>query len=211
MVRKSGDDAPRRGRPRSETARARILEAARSLLEERGLTGVTMEGIAARAGVGKPTVYRHWPNAQAVAMDAFLETTGVGSDGKRADAALAMLRRHLRAIAAAFTTTAGRNTAAMIAAAQHDSDLAKVFRNRFILQSRRHGRELLERAAAEGAIAARADFEIALDMIYAPLYFRLLIGHGPLDAAFTDGLLELSLHGLVHDGRPRRSRARRKE
>lgn len=94
----------------------------------------------------------------------------------------------------------------MIAAAQHDSDLAKVFRNRFILQSRQRGRELLERAAAEGAIAPRADFEIALDMIYAPLYFRLLIGHGPLDSAFTDRLLELALHGLTTKDWQRRAR-----
>ena len=65
------EQRPPRGRPRSETARTRILAAARALLEERGLPGLTVEGIAARAGVGKPTIYRHWPNAQAVAMDAF--------------------------------------------------------------------------------------------------------------------------------------------
>ena len=58
----------RRGRPRSETARRKVLAAARELLAERGLAGLTMEGIAARAGVGKPTIYRQWPNAQAVAM-----------------------------------------------------------------------------------------------------------------------------------------------
>lgn len=196
--------ATRRGRPRSEAARQRILASARGLLEENGLTGVTMEGIAARAGVGKPTVYRYWPNAQAVAMDSFLESADESAGTGRTDAPLAMLRRHLRAIAAAFASPAGRSTAAMIAAAQNDSELAKVFRNRFILESRRRGRELLERAVAAGQITAPADVEVALDLIYAPLYFRLLIGHGRLDSAFTDALLQMALQGLKGP-RPRRT------
>ena len=84
----------------------------------------------------------------------------------------------------------------MIAAAQNDSELAKVFRNRFIMRSREAGRVLLQRAVAEGTVRPDADIEVALDLIYAPLYFRLLIGHGPLDGAFTDALLDLVLEGL---------------
>jgi AcrR family transcriptional regulator len=198
--------APRRGRPRNEAARQRILAAARRLLEEQGLTGITMEGIAALARVGKPTVYRHWPNAQAVAMDAFLLSAGELPGPARTAAPLAMLRRHLRGIAVAFTSPAGRSTAAMIAAAQNDSELAKVFRNRFMLQSRQRGRELLELAVGAGEIAAPADFEVALDLLYAPLYFRLLMGHGRLDADFTDALLQLALHGLQARGTKRTAR-----
>ena len=84
----------------------------------------------------------------------------------------------------------------MIAAAQNDSELAKVFRNRFMMKSRETGRALLLQAAAEGEIRAEADFEVALDLIYAPLYFRLLIGHGRLDRAFTEALLDLAIEGL---------------
>jgi len=194
------DTAPRRGRPRSETARMKILGAARVLLEERGLPGLTVEGIAARAGVGKPTIYRHWPNAQAVAMDAFLDATD--SDGVEPGRGLALplLRRQLAGIAAAFASPAGRSTAAMIAAAQNDSELAKVFRNRFIMKSREVGRALLLQAIDEGEVRPGADLEVALDVIYAPLFFRLLIGHGRLDRAFTDALLDLACEGL---GRPR--------
>ena len=64
------------------------------------------------------------------------------------------------------------------------------------MQSRLRGRALLERAAEDGEIAPPLDFEVALDMLYAPLFFRLLIGHGRLDAAFTDALLELAFRGL---------------
>ena len=190
------EQRPPRGRPRSETARTKILAAARSLLEERGLPGLTVEGIAARAGVGKPTIYRHWPNAQAVAMDAFLDHTDAGEAPSGRALALPALRRQLAGIAAAFASPAGRSTAAMIAAAQNDSELAKVFRNRFIMKSRETGRALLLQAIDEGELRPGADLEIALDVIYAPLFFRLLIGHGRLDRAFTEALLDLALDGL---------------
>jgi len=186
----------RRGRPRSEAARRKVLEAARELLAERGLAGLTMEGIAARARVGKPTIYRQWPNAQAVAMDAFLEAEDGAPHVSGHAPALSALRRQLHGIAAVFSSPAGRSTAAMIAAAQNDSELAKVFRNRFILRGRETGRALLRQAMSEGAVRPDADLEVALDLIYAPLFFRLLIGHGPLDRGFTDALLDMALAGV---------------
>ena len=155
-----------------------------------------MEAIASRAGVGKPTIYRIWPNAQAVAMAAFLETAKSPAPARASGAALAALRLQLRKVAEVFATRAGRNAAMMIAAAQSDSELAKVFYNHFVLKSREEGRELLERAATEGDVRAGVDLEAALDLIYAPLYFRLLIGHGPLDAGFTDTILDLALEGI---------------
>lgn len=187
---------PKRGRPRSESARRKVLAATHQLLQERGLPGVTVEGIAALAGVGKPTIYRHWPNAHAVAMDAFLESSEAAPGHADVGFPLDALRRQLRAIAAAFASPAGRSTAALIAASQNDSELAKVFRNRFIMKSRETGRTLLLQATTEGAIRPYADLEVALDLIYAPLYFRLLIGHGSLDRDFTDALLDLALDGL---------------
>jgi AcrR family transcriptional regulator len=166
------------------------------LLNEGGVGAVTMEAIAAKAGVGKPTIYREWPNAQAVAMSAFLENAKGGPPARKGGTAIASLRRQLRKIAEVFATRAGRNTAMMIAAAQNDSELAKVFRTHFIMKSREEGRALLIRGAAEGALRSDIDVEAALDLIYAPLYFRLLIGHGPLGAKFTDAIVDLALEGL---------------
>jgi len=186
-----------RGRPRSETARRKVLAAARKLLAERGLPGLTVEGIAVEAGVGKPTIYRHWPNAQAVAMDAFLEQSDAPGGEIGLGSPLAALRRQLAGIAAAFASTAGRSTAAMIAAAQNDSELAKVFRQRFIMRGRETGRALLSQAIEQGAVRADLDLEVALDLIYAPLFFRLLIGHGALDSEFTDALLDTALEGCA--------------
>ncbi len=186
----------KRGRPRDHAVRKKILAAAASLLDEGGLGAVTMEAIASRAGVGKPTIYRAWPNAHAVAMAAFLETAEVAPGRRIGKSPLGVLRRQLRKIAEVFSTRAGRNTAMMIAAAQNDSELAKVFRNHFILKSREEGRLLLAAAQRVGELRADFDVETALDLVYAPLYFRLLIGHGPLDGAFTDALLEMAVTGL---------------
>ena len=186
-----------RGRPRSEAARRRVLAAAAKLLAERGLPGVTVERIAVEAAVGKPTIYRHWPNAQAVAMDAFLEECETCAGDAGGGTPLGALRRHLAGIAAAFASPSGRSTAAMIAAAQNDEGLAKAFRQRFILRGRETGRALLLQAIEQSAVRADLDLEVALDLIYAPLFFRLLIGHGPLDQEFTDELLDTALEGCA--------------
>jgi AcrR family transcriptional regulator len=185
-----------RGRPRDPRLRKKILAAAAALLNEGGITAVTMEAVAAKAGVGKPTLYREWPNAASVAMSAFLETTRPQPQKKRKGRALDALRDQLHAIAKGFATRTGRNTAMMIAAAQNDSELAKVFRNQFIMGRREEGRVILARAIAARELRDDLDVEAALDLIYAPLYFRLLIGHGPLDAAFTDTILDSALKGL---------------
>lgn len=187
---------PARGRPRDPATRKKILAAASQLLDEGGLSAVTMEAIAARAGVGKPTIYRAWPNAHAVAMSAFLARAQKPAAKARSKSALAALRRQLRELAEAFATCAGRSTAMMIAAAQNDSELAKVFRTHFVMKNREEGRTLLLRAIEEGDVRQGIDVEAALDLIYAPFYFRLLIGHAPLSTRDTDVILEIALRGL---------------
>ncbi len=186
-----------RGRPRNQQARAAIVRAARELLDELGPTGLTIEAVAARSGVSKPTIYRSWPNAQALAMTAFLETTTREVPFRRSGSAVGDLRAHLRKVAETFATRTGRNVAAMMAAAQGETELAKAFRNNFILESREEGRRLLDRGVAGGELRADIDVDVTLDLLYAPLYFRLLVGHGPLDAAFVDRMVEHALQGVA--------------
>lgn len=194
------DDPPPsrpRGRPRDEGARAAVLKAAQSLLEEGGLTAVTMDRLAARTGVGKPTIYRSWPNAHAVALDALMQSAALQPAVRESAAPLKDLRRQLRKIAALFATPAGRSVAQMIAASQNETELAKVFRHRFILASREEGRRLLARAVEAGEVRQGIEIDAALDIIYAPLFFRLLMGHGPLDRKFVDAVLDHALEGLA--------------
>jgi AcrR family transcriptional regulator len=182
--------SPSRGRPRDPRTRAAILAAARGLLERGGLTAVTIEAIAAKAGVSRPTIYRYWPNAPAVAMAAFLEASGAPAAAKTSRSPLAALRAQLHAVADAFAAPAGRSVAAMVAAAQSETELAKAFRNEFIARNRDAARLMLERSIAEGIVAPPADIDLALDLVFGPLFYRLLMGHAPITRGFVDQLLD---------------------
>jgi AcrR family transcriptional regulator len=210
-----------RGRPRSAAARRAILQATHELLAEGGLSCVTIEGIAARAGVGKPTIYRSWPNAHAVAMAALMESDeadvlvdaggqrprelppkanqkpGVGSKpSEQSGSGLAALRAQLHEVARVFSAPLGRSVALMIAAAEQETELSKAFRNHFILARRNEGRAFLSNAIANGEIRKDIDLDVALDLIYAPVFYRLLMGHAPLSARFIDDVLNLAIGGL---------------
>ena len=188
--------SPSRGRPRDPRTRAAILAAARALLERGGLTAVTIEAIAAKAGVSRPTIYRYWPNAPAVAMAAFLEASGAPAAGRASRSPLAALRAQLHAVADAFAAPAGRSVAAMVAAAQSETELAKAFRNEFIARNRDAARELLERCIAERLVAPPADVDLALDLVFGPLFYRLLMGHAPITRSFVDQLLDAVIPAL---------------
>ena len=185
-----------RGRPRSEAARQAILQAARELLADGGPGAVTMEAVAARAGVGKPTVYRWWPDRHAVAMAALMDVDAEPASGPKRRSALAALRDQLRAIAARFATGTGRHVASMIAAADAESELAKAFRNHFVLARRAEGKALLARAIEEGLVRAEVDVDVALDLLYGPIFFRLLLGHAPLDERFVERMMDEAIRGL---------------
>lgn len=189
--------SPSRGRPRDPRTRAAILAAAHALLERGGLTAVTIEAISAQAGVSRPTIYRYWPNAPAVAMAAFLQASGAPAAGKTSRSPLAALRAQLHAVADAFAAPTGRSVAAMVAAAQSETELAKAFRNEFIARNRDAARELLERCIAEQLIVAPADIDLALDQIFGALFYRLLMGHAPITRGFVDQLLDAVIPARV--------------
>lgn len=190
MPRQASSAPPVRGRPRDPRTRAAILTAARALLERGGLTAVTIEAIAQSAGVSRPTIYRYWPNAPAVAMAAFLETTGAAEASSKPRNALSALLAQLHALADAFAAPAGRSVAAMVAAAQSETELAKAFRNEFIARNRDATRALLERCVADKAIEPPEDIELTLDLVFGPLFYRLLMGHAPITRSFVDRLVD---------------------
>jgi AcrR family transcriptional regulator len=181
---------PTRGRPRDPRTRAAILAAARVLLERGGLTAVTIEAIAQKAGVSRPTIYRYWPNAPAVAMAAFLDATGAPAAAKAARNALGALRAQLHALAEAFSAPSGRSVAAMVAASQSETELAKAFQMEFIARNRDATRTLLHLCVEQRLIAEPADIDLTLDLIFGPLFFRLLMGHAPITRGFVDQLMD---------------------
>lgn len=198
MTNRNEDQARARpGRPRSEAARKAILSAAAEILDESGLARVTVEAVANRAGVGKPTIYRYWSNAQELSMAALMERGPPGAPKISGDGApIEALKEQVASVVRRFSSKRGRQAAQLMASAEADSELAKAFRNRVILSSRDAGRTLLEQAMEEGALQPDIQIETALDLIYGPIFYRLLTGHAPLDEAFAADLVGLALRGL---------------
>lgn len=188
----------RRGRPRDLRTRSAILRAARELLDELGPAALTMEAVAQRAGVGKPTVYRWWPNRHAVAMAALMdEAPPPRTTARRSRSALKALEQQLLTVADTLASRAGRHVTAIIAAADPDTEVAKAFRHHFVLARRGEGRAFLEQAVAQGELRTGLHIDVALDQLYGALFFRLLLGHAPVDAAFVRTLLDQAVHGLA--------------
>ncbi|MBL7496555.1 TetR/AcrR family transcriptional regulator [Frankia sp. CNm7] len=160
-------------------AESAILDAAYALLVERGLEATTIEAIAARAGVSKVTIYKWWPNRAAVIMSAFLRKS-VDLLPYPEHFHLEQVEDRLLMMTAAFRGATGTAMAALIAAGQSDPQLAEAFRDGYINARRRDGIAIV-RAAVEAGEIRPASPDVVLDLVYAPLYFRLMVGHKPLD------------------------------
>jgi AcrR family transcriptional regulator len=182
------------GRPRCAVTHQAILDCANSLLEEIGFSSMSIEGIAARAGVGKATIYRRWPNKASVVMDAFLAATSKELPFPDTGSAREDIRRQMRAVVKVLNGPRGRTIATLIGVVQSDNELAEAFRTRFVAVRRSEAKAVLQRGVANGEFKPDMDLESVLDCLYGPLYFRLLIGHEKASAKYADQLVDLVLH-----------------
>jgi len=190
--------APRRGRPRSETAHKAILEAAAELLLTRGLGAVSMDTVAERAGVSKATIYRWWPTKESLALDAlyheWASVPPARNTGSLRDDLLSLLRPWARL---AGSRPYGRVIAALLTEAQTNPEFAAEYRARFVEPRRDQGRAIFRRAIERDEIPADTKTEVALDLLYGPLYHRLLHGHAPLDDRFVRDVIDTALDGIT--------------
>ena len=137
--------------------------------------------------MGKPTIYRYWANASEIAMAALM-ADGAFDDPEMDRLLCSALQAQLRSLLAAFATTRGRQVALTLAAADPESEMA--FRKSVMLSSRETSRRLILAAQAHGEIEDPTNIEVVFDMIYAPVFFRLLVGHLGLDADFSGRLTD---------------------
>jgi AcrR family transcriptional regulator len=184
--------APRvRGRPRSEAARAAILRATVELLQTKGFSALSVDAIAARAGVGKATIYRWWPNKAAVVMDAFLADTAPEMPFPDTGSTREDLRRQMRSVIRLFNTPTVRGPfVALIGASQHDPTLAAALRERFVASRRAAAGDVLRRGVERGELRPDLDIEVAMDALYGALYYRLLVSGQRLTPRYADVLLD---------------------
>jgi AcrR family transcriptional regulator len=179
---------------RSEQARRSVLQAADDLLVERGFAQLTIEGIAARAGVAKQTIYRWWPSKTDVLLDAFLEDAAEELTPPDTGDLAEDLRGHLGALAEFLTRSdAGAVFRALTGQAQHDPGLAVRLRTELLNQQRARDRLPLERAVGRGALSPGTDLDLLVDQLVGPVYYRVLVTGEPVHRAFTDALVTATL------------------
>jgi AcrR family transcriptional regulator len=173
------------GRPRSEETRTQILAATIRLLHTSTIQSISIEAIAREAGVGKATIYRWWDSKALVVIDAFMEhhivKTPMPHDLPPGEAIAA----HLMSLIREYSGWSGRIVAQIIAEGQADPAVLREFRERFHYGRRALVREMLEAWRSSTRIPAPPNIETLAELLYAPVYMRLLVGNGPLDEHFA--------------------------
>lgn len=188
------------GRPRSEHARKAILDATARLLETTALRNLAIESIAKEAGVGKATIYRWWPNKAAIVIDAFFQEVELRSAFEEAPTATEAIQHQVVRMVRAIRGPTGRIAAQIIAEGQSDPGVLEHFRAVFLRQRRATATEIFRSGIANGEFHADLDIELAIDLIYGPIWYRLMVGHQPLDETFAARLPQLSISALVRAG-----------
>jgi AcrR family transcriptional regulator len=190
--------APRKlGRPRDARADVAILEAVLDLVARSGLPQLSMDAVAAKAGVGKATIYRRWPSKEALVVDAWrtliapAETPDTGS-----------LRGDVEAILGTLLDKVGDPgfdvLSQVMAAARADRALAEALRE-YVATRRRPLRTVLERAVARGELSDDIELDIVQDALVGPLFYRLLLSHGAVDLGVARSVIDVVLAGIVVD------------
>jgi AcrR family transcriptional regulator len=199
----AGGGGAQRGRPRSQEADRAILTATAELLADRGLSAMSIEEVAARAGVGKTTIYRRWPSKGLLALDAFVtsfrEAQPPNDTGTLRGDLLAALHAWVRAVT---QTPMGRMLTSLIAEAQHDPELRGAWRDRVLEPLRVQHRIMLDRAIERGEIPASVDRDVVLDLFFGAAEHRLLLGHLPMTDDFIGQVVDVILDGIQPAGSP---------
>ena len=185
------------GRPRSEQARLSILHSTLKLLAEKGFSELTIEAVAARATVGKATVYRWWPDKAALIADAFASNTTSKLHFPDTGSLRADMCQQMRQLVKILRGPRGRIVSVMLGAGQSDGNLIAAFRERFLKPRRQEAYATLRRAMQRGQLKKNVDMDLLLDSLYGPIYMRFLIRHDSLTPEFVDGLCALTLGGAV--------------
>lgn len=186
----------KRGRPRNADTEKAILAASYELLLEIGFGAVTVEKIAERAGVSKATIYKWWPNKAAVVVDGFLSAASARLPVPDTDAVLQDILDHAKNVTRFMTNPEGQIIKELIGEGQFDAGLAEAIRTRYIHPRRLEARQLLERGVRHGELREDLDIELSIDLLYGPIFYRLLVLGDPMDDDYVEKLVGYSLAGI---------------
>lgn len=203
------ETTPGRGRPRSETARRAVLDAALQLCQSDGYQALTMKAIAETAGVGRQTVYRWWPAKQDVLIDALRDLRLRESEHLDPDSGdtLTDLRTLLTATFALANSLTGKALTGLMSEAQHDPRLSERLQGT-VLGPRRHAlRLILARGVERGELEEAVPLDLAVDFAFGTMWYRLISHHAPVDAESAERIAQ-ALAALLRRKDPAPARPR---
>ncbi len=188
---------PRVGRPREERADSAILKATLELMADRGVRDLHMDEVARRAGVGKATIYRRYRSKDELVTAAIAQLVSeirLPDTGSTERDLLTLMRNAVRVYRGSIEAGV---MPGLVDAMSRDADLAREVREGFLAARRAALRVVLERGVERGDLRRDLDFELALDVLGGPLFYRLLVTGGPIDERLAKNVAELIARGFA--------------
>jgi len=174
---------------------AAIMDTVYALLQEKSVRDLTMEEVARRARVGKPTLYKWWPTKATLVLAMLSERMAPNLDMPAGRTAAESLRFRVRRLIDAFNGPFGRIVAGLIAEGQSEPAIRQEFFDRWVSPRRTATIADLERAKNAGELRSETEPEVLNDAIFGAIYYRLLLRSGPLTRRFGDRLVEQVIRG----------------
>lgn len=180
------------GRPRSSSASSHdvILNAVYDLLQEMSVRDLTMEKVAKRAGVGKPTLYRWWKTKAALVVAMFNERVIPELDPPQAASVEEAIAQKIDKLIAAFNGFFGKVIAELVAEGQSDPDVLEELNEHYVKPRRAGTVNDIVAAQKAGRVPRHVDPELVVDAIFGALYFNLLLKIRPLTPEYGDRLMQ---------------------
>jgi len=194
---KNSSHRSRKGRPPSEMAasHAAIMDTVYALLQEKSVRDLTMEEVAKRAKVGKPTLYKWWPTKATLVLAMLCERMAPNLEKPSDLTAEESLQFRVRSLIDAFNRPFGKIVAGLIAESQGEPGILQQFFDRWVSPRRTATIADLQRAKNAGELRSEAEPELLNDAIFSAIYYRLLLRSGPLTRRFGKELVEQVIRG----------------
>jgi AcrR family transcriptional regulator len=190
--------SPRRPERRSEEAATAVIQAAMDLCQEVGYRKLSIEGIAARAGVGKNTIYRWWPSKAAVLLDGLLSNWKMDASFPDTGDFVADIKTQMAAASRILgDPDVFPHYRALIGEAQHDPEIHRALWDSFISHLAGAAAERIRTAQRAGQIRSDADPDLVTELLYGAAYYRRLLTPRIADTEHVNAIVDLALSGLA--------------